>query len=32
MNTPRYLLGKYIRDHLRMEPRNIGVVLCLALT
>ena len=27
MNTPRYLLAKYIPDHLRMEPRNIGVVL-----
>ena len=27
MNTPRYLLAKYIPDPLRMEPRNIGVVL-----
>ena len=27
MNTPRYLLAKYIPDAQRMEPRNIGVVL-----
>jgi hypothetical protein len=27
MNTPRYLLAKYIPDPLRMEPRNVGVVL-----
>ena len=27
MNTPRDLLAKYIPDPLRMEPRNIGVVL-----
>lgn len=26
MNTPRYLIAKYIPDLRRMEPRNIGVI------
>lgn len=27
MNTPRYLIAKYIPDLGRMEPRNVGVIL-----
>jgi hypothetical protein len=27
MNTPRYLIAKYIGDLRRVEPRNIGVIL-----
>lgn len=26
MNRPKYLVAKYIPDMLRMEPRNIGVI------
>ena len=26
MNTPKYLIAKYIPDLNRMEPRNIGIV------
>lgn len=27
--TPRYLVAKYVSDLQRMEPRNIGIILCI---